>query len=100
MMSKKYDICIFYARFIDYANHLLTNLKRYYLIASRWVRKLKRWCESKSLICPIVILSDHGGKSGVHTPYAFWSSSFKLPREPEKITDWYYIIEKTLCLRV
>jgi predicted AlkP superfamily pyrophosphatase or phosphodiesterase len=48
--------------------------------------------------CLLLIVSDHGQKKGVHTPYGFYSCNLKLELNDPKITDFAGIIRSQLGL--
>ncbi len=90
-----YDLIMCYTPLPDLAHHLF-----HYGLASR-VRmySLYKWIENqvyKNLIKPsleenyeVMILSDHGFimEQGVHSKYAFWSTTFKPPVDVESYRD-------------
>ena len=65
-LSERYDICIFYARFIDDANRLLGGARPYYAVAARWARAVGERCGR-------VVVPDHGSKRSERTLHALWS---------------------------
>jgi hypothetical protein len=44
----------------------------------------------------LLIISDHGQKRGIHTPYGFWSCNKKLGLNVPKITDFADVVRSYL----
>ena len=87
LSAGRYELGVTYLRLVDDANHLLGSPLPYYPVVARMVDRLLR-----AVRCDVLIVSDHGGRGGRHTPDAHWASTVELPREPESVTDWRDII--------
>jgi len=98
------DLVLYYTPVIDLAHHMfyrpgnrraMLALRRYYNLVARQVERFQAKAGPDDLI---LIVSDHGYDPRIHehSDYGFWSSNRRLPRRPERITEFRGIIEEAL----
>jgi predicted AlkP superfamily phosphohydrolase/phosphomutase len=68
-------------------------IAEFYLMFDEFVKKVSELTNDETLI---LIVSDHGLKKGIHTPYGFYSTNKKLGLKNPKLIDFRKIIEDKL----
>ena len=76
---------------IFYRNH--KKIAQFYLMFDEFIKKVIEQIDDDTLI---LIVSDHGVKKGIHTPYGFYSVNKKLGLKNPKLVDFRDIIEEIL----
>lgn len=76
---------------IFYRNH--KKIAEFYLMFDEFIRKLTEIIDDETLL---LIVSDHGLKKGIHTPYGFYSVNKKLGLKNPRFIDFREIIEDKL----
>jgi len=76
---------------IFYRNH--KKIAKFYLMFDEFIKKVSEIIDDKTLL---LIVSDHGLKKGIHTPYGFYSVNKKLGLKNPKLIDFRGIIEEIL----
>ena len=74
-----------------YKNH--KKIAEFYLMFDEFIKKVSEIVNDETLL---LIVSDHGLKKGVHTPYGFYSVNKKLGLKNPKLIDFRKIIEDKL----
>ena len=98
-LNKNWDILAVWYYSADIVNHLYgrspSKIQKTYRTFDRFIHEYKRYLSKPTAI---VVLSDHGGKEGVHTPYGFISTNINEIELPTKITEIRGWLEKILTL--
>ncbi len=68
-------------------------IAEFYLMFDEFVKKVSKIVDDKTLI---LIVSDHGQKKGIHTPYGFYSLNKKLGLSNPRIINFRKIVEEKL----
>jgi len=93
----KYDLLMHYFFTLDAVQHAfpdkLDKIKEWYVRADELAGKVREKLGPDTLF---LIVSDHGQKKGLHTPYGFYSANVKLDLKNPKLTDFRWFIEKEL----
>jgi len=76
---------------IFYKNH--KKIAQFYLMFDEFIKKVSENIDDETLI---LIVSDHGVKRGIHTPYGFYSLNKKLGLNNPKLIDFREKIEEIL----
>jgi predicted AlkP superfamily phosphohydrolase/phosphomutase len=76
---------------IFYRNH--KKIAKFYLMFDEFIKKVSEIIDDETLL---LIVSDHGLKKGIHTPYGFYSVNKKLGLKNPKLIDFRGIIEEIL----
>ena len=68
-------------------------IAKFYLMFDEFIKKLTEIIDDETLL---LIVSDHGLKKGIHTPYGFYSVNNKLGLKNPRLIDFREIIEDKL----
>lgn len=93
-LIKNHKLVMVHLFSLDVIQHIYFNspeiIKIYYNSMENLVKKLKKNLSEDTLI---LIISDHGQKRGIHTPYGFYSSNIHLGLNYPSITGFRKIIK-------
>ena len=96
-LEKTWTLFMQYFFTLDGVQHAFYNnpkkIAKFYLMFDQFVKKLRKKINNKTLL---LIISDHGQKRGIHTPYGFYSTNIPLGLEKPKLTDFRWKIEEIL----
>jgi predicted AlkP superfamily phosphohydrolase/phosphomutase len=92
-----WDIFMQYFFLLDSVQHIYyknpKKIAEFYLMFDELVEKVSKKIDKNTLL---LIVSDHGQKKGIHTPYGFYSSNKKLNLKNPKLIDFKQIIENEI----
>ena len=75
--------------------HKERKIAEYYIMFDELIKKINKQITNDTLL---LIVSDHGQKKGIHTPYGFYSINKPLQLQNPKLIDFKWIIEQTIGL--
>ena len=97
IMKNNWQLFMQYFYVLDGVQHTFyknpKKIVEFYLMFDEFIKKVSEIINDKTLL---LIVSDHGLKKGIHTPYGFYSVNKKLGLKNPKIIDFRKIIEDKL----
>jgi len=97
LLSKDWDIIMTHVYMTDIVGHLYYNqydkFVELYRELNDFTKKVTEIVKDSAMI---MVVSDHGMKRGIHQPRAFYSFNKEPPFLPEKMTDYYKIINQVV----
>lgn len=97
-LTRDWDLFMVHFWLADFVQHLRwyreEEIKELYLELEETTRLFKERINEEETL--ILIISDHGQKKGLHTPYGFYSCNKRLNLKEPKITDFADIIRENL----
>ena len=97
LKKDNWQLLMQYFYVLDGVQHIYYNnpkkIAEFYLMFDEFVKKVSKELGPQTLL---LIVSDHGQKKGIHTPYGFYSMNKKMNLNNPKIIDFKHEIENIL----